>query len=1696
VPVQTRAFATVFAVAAGLGVNIRGHKAAAPICPDPMSASVTPDGGTASWQSNTNGHTATFTVYNNGTCADTYTISYTAGAPISGVSLDHSSLSVAPGSSDSVIATYNVGTPGVGVLNLKAQGSVTGSDGRKAVDNGYVTVTVTGPTPTSLLPYSANLNGASDGVSYAHATPAVGSMGTSQSLSLVYNSAAARPVSVISFDATGPTSPAPTTYQVQVQLVSNSTLLTLMNGPTSTSVFYAATPGIADRLTVAIDAKANGLPTGSHPVRVFLTTYFPASTRVDTISTRILVNDQTASPYGAGVGLAGIGRLYGTGTNTGRLLVDGSGAMEYFDRTCSGCAFISPAGESGILVSYGASRDSVFRLTALDGSFAEFDSLGQLARHYVLAGIQDLTFTWKSNTLATDTLVSVTDASGRGFTLTYGAGSIQLTDFAGRTTTATLANGLLTKVSDPDGGIDSLSYNANKQLVQLNSRTGGVWNYGYNALQQGDTIRAPSATDYTGTSVRPTTTVVTAAEISWQPSITGQLLSSPKGSIRADTVYTASSDPLGNVTKQQGDRFGLPTKVIDALGQISTITRDTNGNATLTRDPTGHVMTATYTGYFLTTQYDSATGQTVTYTYGRSTANQGANFGWVDPDGVAEGENRISLNATQDSTLLPASKRIYNILGDPTAGSNLPALDGNYSVQFQLTATTPTLGQGQNSTINAYITTEYSTNSGASWTSAAPGAQVTASRSTPGVTATNQVFTRTLTFSGGPPVWIRLILRGTSSGNASGGQVKLQVCGTVGPFPIVWFKDGGQTPPRLLAVQRGASRIDYSYHDGSQAPAGTLKQEYVGNSLAPGSVPQDGAVVATHYPNSYGQDTLVVDGGGHQSRWTYAAVGSGGNLLQTKDALGHVTTFHYNAYGLADTTTLANGVKFGTAYDSLNRVKQTRNGLGFVTQYAYGSTGLTRVTDPKSQVYKFGLNAWGAVVAQHDLGDTTKVDSLKYDAGGQQRIAITRRGDMVTLTYDQLGRLRTRSGPDFPAESLSYGLLAAGGSWMVASSSNGRDSLAYDKAGRLVYANQVFPGDTTRYAMSYTYDSTGHLINRSAPPLGSPARWVYRKALGVLDTMCAVGACTAITRDNELKPDTLTYGVTSSLPWTHALFYDSLHHITGDNFNSNGVPDPYTYFRSAWDYDSLGRVSAQRHIGTYPREDFSYDAGGQLTSGCFKSSSTDPCVNEYGQSGVSAYAYDSAGNRVDTTAHPVIVQGNRVTQFKGYALTYDLNGAIIKKAGLGSVGGWNSTDTTTLQWNAVGQLTRVEKWPAGGHSVITFRYDALGRRIGKTVNGVTTWFLYDMDQVEMDLDSATHTMKAEYGFAGDGSLYALRSATDTAIAIGTPTIGTVLGLSRARGGVVLKDFPDRVDNAPLFPWGQEPADTGLIVRYRLAGQEYDQETALYHMGARYYDPTLGRWLSEDPIGIEGGINLYTYAGNDPVNARDPSGLYYCWFDGQKEYCYTDGSDCKGFTSREACAWWYIEMYCVDKLGGNISSTGCRLPLFNSGQQSGRRPEGSPSRLAQVKNTIGSKLKAIACAGLAYTHLGIGNSYLGIGGNGGDGPLAGGGSGGIFVGAYGIGVYENHFAGLGAGWGYGIQGGVGLGRIEGFSLQATGSEGGIMSLSGSIGVPKEGNVIHLDRLPNSVFIGAGLGPSTPTLIAGGGQTTAKYLLKCK
>jgi RHS repeat-associated protein len=671
-----------------------------------------------------------------------------------------------------------------------------------------------------------------------------------------------------------------------------------------------------------------------------------------------------------------------------------------------------------------------------------------------------------------------------------------------------------------------------------------------------------------------------------------------------------------------------------------------------------------------------------------------------------------------------------------------------------------------------------------------------------------------------------------------------------------------------------------SYPNGPQN--GLIRSVRVGNTGTHNN-PFGGVVADSFVYGAWGVDSLAIDGAGHVTKILYSDTANFRNRAQVFDPFGRlVSKAHYDLAGRPDTVWTPSNfalVKSVMTYDSLNRVRTIKDPLGFTTLNTYGPMTLNRLTDPKGRVYKFAYNALGWLVAQHDLADTTKADTLKYDAAGRVRTVRTRRAHTISLTYDAVGRQLTRSGPDFPVDSFRYD---PAGRWLVGTNTNAYDSLAFDQAGRLTYSLERLTNDST-YVMTYSYDTNGRLQTRSAPRLGSQARYVYGGS-GAVDTLCTAGSCIAFgARDADNLAHSVTFGSTTAHGWVLNLKTDSMHRLVSDSFTPRvggySVAHLNPEFAKSFYYDTLSRLTTEWPYGSqygYGGYLYRYDADGRIVNACLDQTTyVQPigvvfsCIDEYGQethplvSSTKSYSYDSTGNRTDPMANPVIGPGNRVTQFKGYTIAYDFSGNILSKKG---------ADTTLLTWDAASVLKQVERWtPGAAHTVVTYAYDALGRRVAKTVSGVVERYVHDGSQVILDV-YGTSTLKTEYGWApGVDNLMYVRTPTWTAAAIRDPMVGTIRGLAQVEWGTTYKQYPASY-------WGQVGTDTGFVLRHRLAGREYDQEVRLYYNRARYYDPQLGRFLSEDPIGIAGGINLYAYSGNDPVNNADPTGLCH-WGDG-------------------------------------------------------------------------------------------------------------------------------------------------------------------------------------------------------------------------
>jgi RHS repeat-associated protein len=172
---------------------------------------------------------------------------------------------------------------------------------------------------------------------------------------------------------------------------------------------------------------------------------------------------------------------------------------------------------------------------------------------------------------------------------------------------------------------------------------------------------------------------------------------------------------------------------------------------------------------------------------------------------------------------------------------------------------------------------------------------------------------------------------------------------------------------------------------------------------------------------------------------------------------------------------------------------------------------------------------------------------------------------------------------------------------------------------------------------------------------------------------------------------------------------------------------------------------------------------------------------------------------------------------------------------------------------------------AVGRGTVTFKYDSLGRRIYKSSSAGMSIYAYDGDNLIEETNSSG-TAVARYSQTQniDEPLAMLRSAaTGYFHADG---LGSITSLSNAAGSIA--------NTYTYDSFGKLTASTGSLVNpFQYTARESDPETGLYYYRARYYDQNSGRFVSEDPVGFQGGDNnVYRYSFNDPVNLKDPTGL--------------------------------------------------------------------------------------------------------------------------------------------------------------------------------------------------------------------------------
>ena len=423
----------------------------------------------------------------------------------------------------------------------------------------------------------------------------------------------------------------------------------------------------------------------------------------------------------------------------------------------------------------------------------------------------------------------------------------------------------------------------------------------------------------------------------------------------------------------------------------------------------------------------------------------------------------------------------------------------------------------------------------------------------------------------------------------------------------------------------------------------------------------------------------------------------------------------------------------------------------------------------------------------------------------------------ITLTYD--------SGPG----ANLLGRLAA------VNDPSGLVQYSYDPHGHLATETRTINAVT--FITGYSYDAAGHLRTITYPS-GQTIEYLPdttdpAKIAGVQLNPAGQPLAANIAYQPFGPVSSMTLGNNVVLSKDYDLNYQLI-----DLHQANGT----ALMDRTYTPDNVGNISAiSDHLDATRSQSFGYDDLYRLTSAS-------------GIYGTIAYTYDKVGNRRSRTrtgTHPAR------DSYHYYAGTHRLRTVVGDHAELFTYDADGNT-TTRTPGAANPQPAIVD--PAD------YIYNSAGQRAIKAKASAVIYHYDQSGQLIAETDGIGNLIKAYVWLHGqplamidaDGSIYYYHN----------DHLGTPQKMTDANAQVVWA--------ADYLPFGKADVIVATVENnLRFAGQYYDSETGLHYNWHRYYDPSLGRYLRADPIGLQGGINLYSYVSNNPVIKYDPMGLTEC-----------------------------------------------------------------------------------------------------------------------------------------------------------------------------------------------------------------------------
>ncbi len=654
-----------------------------------------------------------------------------------------------------------------------------------------------------------------------------------------------------------------------------------------------------------------------------------------------------------------------------------------------------------------------------------------------------------------------------------------------------------------------------------------------------------------------------------------------------------------------------------------------------------------------------------------------------------------------------------------------------------------------------------------------------------------------------------------------------------------------------------------------------------------------GGVIATTTStfNDAGQPLSVIDPDGHTTSFTYDVKG---NQTSVTDGAGVVTATDYNALSEPTVTKVGGETVETKGYDGQGHLVSDAKQGQPATTYTWVDGRVVAVTSPTGEITSLGYNVAGFL---DQISSAAGTVGRVTDGSGRVQSIMSPSGVSTSFGYDGDGRLVSLTGGDGVAQTWGYDLV--GHVTRATDKTGASTTFRYDGTGDLISKT-----DRNNQLTTYSYDRDDQLASISAPDATTS---IVRDGFGHPTSMTngAASVVMAWTPGSRLQtetthylgatiPDqTVTYGfdgagkatsitgqgsttsfaydsqgrlstVDDSVAGEFGYGYDPTTGMIASLSRPNGVTDRFSFDddgrltkRDATDsldqvlsqaeyaYNTAGLRSSLTDLAG--QHDYTYDIDGRLTG----------VDNPTGGLPDEAFTYDRVGNMTSWNANPssevVYNQADQLTQDAGFTYGYDAEGnqtTVTDRA---------TGDVTSYTWNTNHQLTKITNPDS---TTVVYGYDPLGRRITTTNNGVTTYAVWAGANQRATLD-ANGNVTARM-VTNPNSLSDVLAVTSS----GTTIYPLVDGLGSTTAtsnpaGTITSTTAYSAYGIPTITSGSDP----LNGTAGYTGYQQDP-TGLDYARARYYNPSTGRFLSQDPITA---VNPYAYVSGDPTNYTDPTG---------------------------------------------------------------------------------------------------------------------------------------------------------------------------------------------------------------------------------